>query len=124
MPEARPLHVVVRDLTDALRAQRLPAEILPAIPPAGRTGQPLPFRARLLLRHGPIAPGMVLESLVAQRRELGHELLSNGVAERGGDADVVQRAMVVVEAEQERAHHRAGALLVPAEAGDHAVGRP
>ena len=42
--------------------------------------------------------------------------------ERRGDADVVQRALVVVEPEQQRADQRAGALLVPAEAGDHAVG--
>ena len=35
----------------------------------------------------------------------------------------VQRMLVVVEAEQKRADHRAGALLVPAKAGDHAVGR-
>src|SRR5258708_12870677 len=36
---------------------------------------------------------------------------------------MVQRVIVIVEAEQERADHRAGALLVPAEAGDHAISR-
>ena len=34
---------------------------------------------------------------------------------------MVQRALRVVEAEQQRAHERARPLLVPAEAGDHAV---
>ena len=38
MSEPSPLHVVVRDLTDSLRPKRLPAQIFPAVPPAGRTG--------------------------------------------------------------------------------------
>ena len=42
--------------------------------------------------------------------------------ERRRHADVVQRAVVVVEAEQQRADQLAGAVLVPAEAGDDAVG--
>src|SRR2546425_7492735 len=46
---------------------------------------------------------------------------SHRVGERCGDADVVQRARVVVEAQQERADHRAHSVPVPAEAGDHAV---
>jgi len=37
---------------------------------------------------------------------------------------VVQRAAIVVETEQQRTHHRAFSVLVPAEAGDDAVGRP
>jgi hypothetical protein len=53
MPEPSPLHVVVRDLTDALRPERLPAQIFPAVPPAGRTGQPLSLRAGFLLCRGP-----------------------------------------------------------------------
>src|SRR5262249_59908164 len=50
------------------------------------------------------------------------ELLADRVRERGGHADVVQHTIVVIEAEQERADHRPRPLLVPAEAGDHAVG--
>src|SRR5690242_4406870 len=61
MSEPSPLHVVVRDLTDALRPERLPAQIFSAVPPAGRTGQPLSLRAGLLLCHSPISPGMLFE---------------------------------------------------------------
>src|SRR5262249_37847920 len=84
----------------------------------------LPRAGRLRLSVGPVAPGMTLERVRAQRRELADELLADGVAERGGDADVVQGPVVVVETEQERADHRAGAVLVPAKAGDDAVGGP
>jgi hypothetical protein len=65
---------------------------------------------------------VVLERVLTQRRQLGDELPSHLGGERRGDADVVERPIVVVEAEQERADHRPGTLLVPAEAGDHAVG--
>src|SRR5262249_2232174 len=123
MSEPSPLHVVVRDLTDALRPERLPAQIFPAVPPAGRTGQPLSLRAGFLLCHGPIPPWMVFERIGAHPRQLDDELLAHGCRERRGDPDMVERAIVVVQAEQERADHRAGALLVPAEAGDYAVSR-
>src|SRR5207237_5582692 len=115
--EPRPLHVVVRDLAGPLGAQRLPAQILAAIPATGRAGKPLPLGARFLLGHGPVAPRMALERVRAQRRQLGHQLLAHRVGEGGGDAHVVQRVLVVVQAEQERADHRAGAFLVPAEPG-------
>src|SRR5215472_15017235 len=123
MSEPGPLHVVVRDLTDALGPERLPAQIFPAGPPAGRTRPPLPLRAGFLPCHGPILPWMVFERVRAQRRQLDDELLAHRGPERRGDPDMVERVIVVIEAEQERADHRAGALLVPAEAGDHAVSR-
>src|ERR1700719_2579122 len=123
MSEPGPLHVVVRDLTDALRSERLPAQIFPAVPSAGRTGPPLSLRAGFLLCHGPIPPWMVFERVRAQRCQLDDELLAHRGRERRGDPDMVERVIVVVQAEQERADHRAGALLVPAEAGDHAVSR-
>ena len=69
MSEPSPLHVVVRDLTDALRPERLPAQIFPAVPSAGRTGPPLSLRAGFLLGHGPIPPWMVFERVRAQRRD-------------------------------------------------------
>ena len=50
VPEARSLHVVVGDLADAFRPERLPAQVLAAVPPAGRARQPLCRRARLVLR--------------------------------------------------------------------------
>src|SRR5215831_901123 len=105
------------------QTERLPAQIFPAVPPAGRTGQPLSLRAGVLLCHGPIPPWMVFERVRAQRRQLADEVLAHHGGERRGDPDMVERVIVVVEAEQERADHRAGALLVPAEAGDHAVSR-
>src|SRR5439155_101782 len=77
---------------------------------------------RVSLRLGPVTPGMALERVLSEGRQVGDELLANRVGERRGDADVVQRAILVVEAEQKRADHRAGAVLVPAEAGDHTVG--
>src|SRR5207253_662563 len=123
MPEPSPLHVIVRDLTDALRSERLPAQIFPAVPPAGCTGQPLSLRAGFLLCHGPIPPWMVFERVRAQRRQLEGELLAHRGRERRGDPDMVERVIVIVQAEQERADHRAGALLVPAEAGNHAISR-
>src|SRR3989442_10412863 len=122
MPEASPLHVVVRDLADALGPDRLPGQVLAAVPAAARAGQALPRFVRVSLRLGPVTPGMALERVLSEGRQVGDELLSNRVGERRGDADVVQRAILVIEAEQERADHRAGAVLVPAEAGDHAVG--
>ena len=111
MSEQSPLHVVVLDLTDALRPERLPAQIFPAVPPAGRTGQPLSLRAGFLLCHGPIPPWMVFERVGAQRRQLDDELLAHRGRERRGDPDMVERVIVVVQAEQERADHRAGALV-------------
>src|SRR5215468_1161846 len=123
MSESSPLHVIVRDLTDALRPERLPAQIFPAVPPAGRTRQPLSLRAGFLLCHGPIPPWMVFERVRAQRRQLDDELVAYRARERRRDPDMVERVIVVVQAEQERADHRAGALFVPAEAGDHSVSR-
>src|SRR5690242_17759672 len=84
MSEPSPLHVVVRDLTDALRPERLPAQIFPAVPPAGRTGQPLSLGTGILLRRGPIPPGMVFERVRAQRRQLDDELLAHRGREEPG----------------------------------------
>src|SRR5262249_37728123 len=53
VPEASPLHVVVSDLADALGPERLPAQVLAAIPATGGAGEPLSGLARLLLRLGP-----------------------------------------------------------------------
>ena len=94
MPEPGPLHVVVRDLADALRPQRLPAQIFPAGPPARRTGPPLSLRVGFLLCHGPIPPWMVFERVRAQRRQFDDELLAHRGRERRGDPDMVERVMV------------------------------
>src|SRR6187455_1325923 len=65
------LQVVVLDLADALRAKRLPCEVLARAPAAGRAGHALRglprrrgLRRRVLL--GPAAPGVVGERVAAQ----------------------------------------------------------
>ena len=71
---------------------------------------------------GPVAPRMAVERVLAQGRQLLDQLGAPLPRERRGDADVVERALVVVQPEQQRADVRARPVLVPAEAGDHAVG--
>src|SRR3954453_14903385 len=115
--EPRALHVVVRDLHHALRPQRLPAQVLAAIPAAARAGHAL-----IRLRFRPVAPRMIAQRIDAQRRELFDQLLALRRGERRRHADVLQAPVIVVEAEEERADHRAGTVLVPAEAGDDAIG--
>ena len=85
-------------------------------PPAGQ-----PLVPGLGLGLGPRLPRVALEGVVPQRRQLVHQLLAPLAAERRAHPDVVERSLVVVEAEQQRPH--ALAVLVPAEAADHAVGR-
>ena len=75
MPEARALHVVVRDLADALGPERLPAQVLAAVPAAGGARQALAGRAGLLLRVGPAAPGVVVERVLAERRQVGDDYI-------------------------------------------------
>src|SRR5262249_5268210 len=120
MAESRSLHVVVGDLADSLGPQRLPAQILAAVPPARRAGKALPD---LFLRHGPVAPGMLLQGVLSQRRELFDEFLPRLGRERDGHADVMKRSVLVVQPEQQRADHRSRAVLVPPEPRDDAVGR-
>ena len=64
---------------------------------------------------------MRLERAFAQRRQLLQQLLPHRHRERRRHADVMQHAGIVVQAEQQRADG-VGAVLVPAEAGDDAVG--
>src|SRR5439155_15121116 len=85
VPEARALHVVVGDLAHALGPERLPAQILAAVPAAGGARKTLPLGARLELRLGPIAPGMTVQRVLAQRRQLGHEPPARLVREGGRD---------------------------------------
>src|SRR5207248_11479095 len=89
MPEASSLHVIVGDLADALGPQRLPAQVLAAIPAARRARTPLALRGRVLLHLRPVTPGMVFQRVLAQRRQLGDELSAHGVREGGRDGDVV-----------------------------------
>src|SRR5574338_144856 len=113
--EAPTLHVVVSHLHDELGTQRLPREILALAPPAECPRLPM-RRLRLDLCIRPSLPGMVVEGVLAIRREKIHELLALGRRETGTDADVLEGAVVAVEAKQQRADRRAVAVLVPAEA--------
>src|SRR6185503_8033430 len=63
MAEALALHVVVFDLADALDAQRLPGKVLAGAPAALRAGHAAGLRGGA----GPLAPGMVLDRVPAQR---------------------------------------------------------
>src|SRR5262249_51614922 len=97
--EAIALHVVVLDLADALDPQRLPRQILACTPAALSAGHAGHVRG-VELR--PLAPRMAVERVLAQRRQFRHQLTSSLHGERRGDADVVQRAAIVVEPEQQR----------------------
>src|SRR5262245_10982407 len=71
VPEARPLHVVVLDLADALDPQRFPREVLAGTPPALAAGHPGHIRRVDL---GPFPPGVILQRARAERCELIDEL--------------------------------------------------
>ena len=104
--------------------QRLPAHVLVRVPAvAGARHAPLGpalgldrLRVRPL---GPLPPGVVLQRVLPVRLELVDQLRAPGRVEARRDADVVQVAAVVVEAEQQRPD--ALAVLVPPEPGDHDV---
>ena len=118
--EAIALQVVVLHLADALDAQRLPREILARAPAALPAGHPLSRRSRRrpptpATDARPARPSRSGASSSASSPALRHR-------ERGRDADVMQRALVVVQPEQQRPDERARTGLVPAEAGDDAVG--
>src|SRR6266516_4306747 len=94
--EAVALQVVVFHLAHALDAQRLPGEILagaPATLPAGHAAT-----ARVRLR--PFPPRVLRQGLLPQRGQLFHELFAHRHRERRSHADVLQRAAVIVQAEQ------------------------
>src|SRR4029078_1377502 len=117
--EPRALHVVVAYLAHALDSQRLPRQVLARAPPALSSRH---ARARFA-RVGPLAPGMSLERVLPQRRQLLDELPARVHRERRRHADVVQPMRPVVEAQHERTHQRVSPVLVPAEPGYDAVGR-
>src|SRR5262245_15313844 len=118
--EAAALHVVVGDLDDALDAQRLPGEIFLGVPARGHAGAPL-SPGGFVHGLGPTRPRVAREGVVAQRRELLDQGLALLLLEAGGDADVMQHALGVVEAEEQGAQQGALAVLVPAEARHRTV---
>src|SRR5919198_913253 len=114
VPEAAALHVVVGDLHHQLGAKRLPGQVLLGVPAGDRARDP---RGR-----DRAEPRVLLAGLRPVGGQLVQQLPPPCHREGGGHADVLQPVLLVVEAEQQRADHRAA--LVPAEAGHHAVGGP
>ena len=117
--KATPLHVVVRDLRDELGANRLPRQIL-SLTPAALHSRP-PVGSIVRRRFGPGAPRVPVEGMLAIGRQKLHELATLLVGEARTHADVLEVAVVVVEAEEERADRRSLRVLVPAESGDNAI---
>src|SRR5436190_1145384 len=114
------LEVLVGDFGDELDPQRLPAHVLLRVPAAGRA--PHTSSGLLRLGVGPLAPRMPLECVLPVRLELLGQLLAQGRREAARHPDVVERPLVVVEAEEERPD--AVTVLVRSEPGDDTVGRP
>ncbi len=112
--------MVVRDLADQLEADRLPRQVLAAVPPRRRARQPA--LGLELLPARPVLPRVLVDRAFAIRREQRGQRAARVLRERGRDADVVEHAGVVVEAEQQGADELVLAALVPAEPRDDAVG--
>src|SRR5262249_34108851 len=98
------LELVEAHLADELRLDGVPVKLLAARPAA------LPARDALVAA----LPGRL------QLGQVGLELAPHGSREPRAVADEVERAVVGVEAEQERRDPAVG-LVAPAEADDHAV---
>ena len=96
------LQVVVLHLADPLHAQGLPREVLARAPPALSPGHALGAVSHLR----PVLPGMGGERVLAEGVELLDETPPLRHREGRGHAHVVERARVVVEAEEERAEER------------------
>src|SRR5262249_39690679 len=107
--EARSLHVVVLHLADALDAKRLPRQILAGAPAALAAGHACDLSVDLAR---PLLPGMIVERVLAQRRELYGEIPAHGHRERRGDADVLQMPPLVIESQQQRADRFTLSVLV------------
>ena len=76
----------------------------------------------LLAALRPLPPGMILHRVLAERRQLLDELPAHRHRESRSDADMLEHAAVIVESQEQRAD-RVPSALVPAESGDHTVGR-
>ena len=124
VPEARPCMWSYDDLARRARGAAAPSDrSLPRFHRLAAPGRRCPFAAASSCacaqpRHGWPSSAFSRSGASSSTSSLAHR-----GGERRGDADVVERALVVVEPEQERADHRSGAVLVPAKAGDDAVGR-
>src|SRR5689334_5385009 len=68
--EAITLEMVIGDLGHTLQAERLPRQVLAAVPAGRRPGEPLPGFLGCLRPLGPLRPRVTLQGVLPQRREL------------------------------------------------------
>src|SRR3982074_1757609 len=99
VPKTVALHVVVRNLDDERRTQRLPRQILSGAPTTLGTGPAMRLRIGDLICGCPSAPRMTVERILAVGREKFHQLQPFCIREAGADADVLEISAVVVEPE-------------------------
>src|SRR5580700_11540672 len=64
---------------------------------------------------------MIGESVAPIGSQKSHKFLAPGLREARANADVLQRARIVIQAEQKRAHRSAFASFVPSKAGHDAI---
>ena len=64
---------------------------------------------------------MIGESVAPLWSQKSHKFLSPGLREARANADVLQRAGIVIQAKQKRAHRSALASFVPSKAGHDAI---
>src|SRR5215469_4084861 len=89
------LQVVVADFHHPLDPDRLPGKVLLVVPAARSAGHSL---LALAGHRRPLLPGVVVQRVLPQRRDLCLELLPLRGSEARADADVVQGAVLVVQA--------------------------
>ena len=91
--------------TRAPSSTRLPAEVLARVPPRRRPRLASRVDGLVSFVLGPRRPGMALEASTAVRGELVDQLPAPSRGERGRHPDVMEDAVVVEEAEEQRPHH-------------------
>src|SRR4029453_19012157 len=102
-----------------LGAERLPRQVLAAVPAARGAGKSLAGGVRGAPRcpFRPLAPRVAVHRVLAERLELRCQGCAAVPGERRRDPHVVELARVVEEAQEQRADVRTWSVLVPAEAG-------
>ena len=100
-----------------LSSYRLPGKILAVTPPAHSARHALPCFATC----GPIPPGVIGERILAIGRQVIYQIPPHLLRKTGANTDVLQRTVVVEEAEQQRTHCCFFAFLVPAKPRHHAI---
>ena len=117
VPEPGALHVVVGHLDDQLRPQRHPGQVLLGVPAADGARQPA---RRLRVGLGPRAPRVAGEVLDRVRRELVDQLGAGAIGNDAATPTCWSAPSSSYRPSSSEPTTPAG--LVPAVAGDHAVG--